>query len=71
MATQYKFLTVSQVAALLGFDRSYVKRLCQTGKFPNTQRLGDFPNSPYAIPEKDVEAFRRAWRPRHRKEKAG
>lgn len=69
MPTIVKLLSVSQVAGRLGVSRTYVQRLIGRGCFPGAIRLGEFVNSAYAVPEKDLNTFIKTRRPMRQKSK--
>jgi excisionase family DNA binding protein len=50
-------LSTDDVADRLGVDRATVARWIRKGQFPNAFKKGPAINSPYVIPESDVDAF--------------
>lgn len=52
-----KLLTSTQAAERLGVSRMTINKWINDGQFPNAYKLSGSGQSPYRIPEADVEAI--------------
>lgn len=55
--TDKKLLTTAEAAQRLGVSQVTINKWIDLGYFPNAYKLSGTGNSPYRIPERDVQDF--------------
>ncbi|WP_258933245.1 helix-turn-helix domain-containing protein [Nesterenkonia pannonica] len=57
--TSRNYLSVADVATIIGFKPKTIRSWCSQGRFPNARKFpDDKPRSEWRIPEKDVADFK-------------
>ena len=68
---EIKYLSVKEVAEILGKPRPTIIDHCNMGLFEGAKKIGDYPRAPWIIPEESLKTYKPPTdRRRERKEKA-